>query len=374
MAQDEPPPRAPAVLGDQEAQALLAALGGVLLPEGLDQVLGDYHLIRQIMDRASLGIAVLDPELRYRYVNRTLVEINGVSAADHLGKCLADVVPDIDVAAAENALRSVLIDGEARMHTVEGTTASGPASEPRWWHNAYHRLEGPDGVVVGVVAIVLEITEDRRIRQALARASTRLALLDEAATRIGTTLDVDQTCKELTRLLVPRLADIAVVDVLETDGPPVGTRPGTALRMRRLALSTTGPMVKAGRQIGPPGFQFTAQPSGAAARCLAQQQPVLFNFPTDEEMRQGISDAGRAARYRRLGLHSAVFVPLTARGQVVGVVVLVRAGDSRASATSRWSWSPSWPGAPPPASATRSATHRSTRPRWRCSAPCWPSR
>ncbi|MDH6108964.1 PAS domain S-box-containing protein [Kitasatospora sp. MAP12-15] len=328
MAQDEPRTPAPTVLGDQEAQALLAALGTAELAAGLLPMLGDYHLVRQILDRASLGIAVLDPELRYRYVNRTLAEINGVAAADHLGKCLEDVVPGIDVAAAETALRSVLADGEPRVHTVEGTTASGPATEPRWWHNAYHRLEGPDGEVVGVVAMVLEITEDRRIRQALARASTRLALLDEAATRIGTTLDVDQTCKELTRLLVPRLADLAVVDVLETDGPPAGARPPAPLRMRRLALSTTGAMVKAGRQIGGPGFQFTAQPSAAAARCLAEQQPVLFNFPTDEELRQGISDAARAARYRRLGLHSAVFVPLTARGQVVGVVVLVRAGDS----------------------------------------------
>ncbi|MDH6133239.1 PAS domain S-box-containing protein [Kitasatospora sp. MAA4] len=328
MAQNEPRPPFSEVLADREAREVLAALGRADLPNGLLPALDDYHLVRQILDRASLGIAVLDPDLRYRYVNRTLADMNGVAAADHLGKCLEDVVPGIDVAAAETALNSVLADGEPRMHTVEGTTASGPATEPRWWHNAYHRLEDRDGEPVGVVAMVLEITEDRRIRQALDRARTRLVLLDEAATRIGTTLDVEQTCRELTRLLVPRLADIACVDVLETDRPGASSIPTSALRMRRVALSTTSALVKAGRQLGSPGVLFSPQTSAAVSRCLAEQLPVVFNFPSEQEMLSNVSQASQVARFRRLGLHSAVFVPLTARGQVVGVVVLVRAGDS----------------------------------------------
>ncbi len=311
MAQDEPRPPHPRLLGSPEARALLAALDGLGGPEGLSAVLADYRLVRQILDRTTLGIAVLGPDLRYQYVNVGLATLNGVPAADHLGKRIEDVVPGIDVPAAEAALRSVLADGEPRVHTVEGTTASGPAGEPRWWHNAYFRLDSPEGLPVAVVAMVLEITEDRRIRQALDRARTRLTLLDEAATRIGTTLDVEQTCQELTRLLVPRLADLAVVDVLET-----GHSPGSA-RMRRLAQSTARELLGARGFFGSAGELISPRASAAAARCLAEQRPVVLNLPGDHLPGE-----------HRPGLHSAAFVPLTARGQVVGVVILVRAGDS----------------------------------------------
>ncbi|GAA1255624.1 SpoIIE family protein phosphatase [Kitasatospora nipponensis] len=345
MAHHEPRSPTPlTVLGDGEAHARLATVTAALRapagltgptapsgltapgdPDPLSPLLTDYRLVRQILDRATVGVAVLDRELRYRYVNRTLAQINGVPAAGHTGRRIAEVVPGIDVAAAEQALHAVLADGEPRVHTVEGTTASGPATELRWWHNAYHRLEDPDGVPIGVVAMVLEITEDRRIRDALDRAGTRLALLDEAATRIGTTLDVEQASKELTRLLVPRLADAAAVDVIEA-GHHV--HPSTVLTMRRLALSTTPALVRAGRYVGAAGDLIHPQASSAAARCVAEQAPVVLNSPSDEEIRATAPNVVRVARYHRLGLHSAAFVPLTAGGQAIGVVILVRAGDS----------------------------------------------
>ncbi|MGF1427549.1 SpoIIE family protein phosphatase [Kitasatospora sp. LaBMicrA B282] len=315
------------ILDDTQARALLATLDAALAdqPE-LDALLADYQLVRQVLDRATVGVAVLDLELRFRYVNRALAEINGVPADRHTGRCLAEVVPEIDVPAAETALNAVLADGVARTHTVEGTTPSGPADETRWWHNAYHRLESTAGIPVGLVAIVLEITEDRRIRHALDRARTRLALLDEAATRIGTTLDVDQASKELTRLLVPRLADAAVVDVVVPDRHSGAA--GELLTMQRLALSTTAELVGTGASIGGAGALIRPQVGSAAERCVTGQAPVVLNFPSDEELRAAATNAARVAGYRRLGLHSAVYVPLTAGGQVIGVVIVARGGES----------------------------------------------
>ncbi|MEZ0066337.1 PAS domain S-box-containing protein [Streptacidiphilus sp. MAP12-20] len=297
-------------------------------PEPTDVVgpADDLRLLRQILDRAIVGVAVLDTELRYTYVNEALAQLNGVGTALHVGRRIAEVVPGIDVEAAEAELRAVLADGKPRHHTVEGTTSADPSGEPRWWHNAYNRLETPSGEVLGVVAMVLEITEDRRIQQALDRARTRLALLDEAATRIGTTLDVQLTCKELTRLLVPRLTDIAVVDVV--DGSERPERPGDGLRLRRLAMSTTPALVKAGREFGAPGSTHSPQPSSAAARCLAEERPVVSNLPADDQLAADAPDAERVSRYRRLGMHSALCVPLKVRDGVIGVVNLVRAGES----------------------------------------------
>ncbi|PYC75820.1 hypothetical protein C7C46_23375 [Streptomyces tateyamensis] len=317
------------VLSHTAAQKLADTLTPAPDPALLDLLLTDYRLLRQILDRATVGVAVLDTQLRYRYVNSTLAAMNGVSAEQHIGRQIAEVVPGIDVAAAEEALRAVLADGVPRLHTVEGTTASDPATESRWWHNAYHRLddprspEGPNAEPLGLVAVILEITEDRRIRQALDGARTRLALLDEAATRITTTLDAEQAAQELTRLLVPRLADAAAVDVLEPTPHDNG-----GLTMRRLSLSTTPELVGAGRYFGAAGALLHPQPGSALASCVTGQAPIVFSHPTDEEVRRLATTSHRLTWYRRLGLHSAVFVPLTAGGAPIGVVSLGRAGSS----------------------------------------------
>ena len=44
----------------------------------------------------------------------------------------------------------------------------------------------------------------------------RLALADEASTRIGTTLDITRTAEEFLDVAVPRLADVGAVDLLPT--------------------------------------------------------------------------------------------------------------------------------------------------------------
>ncbi|WP_329561650.1 SpoIIE family protein phosphatase [Kitasatospora sp. NBC_01266] len=318
-------------LDDAQARELLAALDAALGERpALDALLADYHLVRQILDRATVGIAVFDLELRYRYVNRTLAEINGVPATGHTGRTIAEVVPGIEVDAAESALREVLADGKPRALTIEGTTASGPATEPRWWHNAYHRLDSAAGVPLGAVGMVLEITEDRRIRHALDRARTRLALLDEAATRIGTTLDVAQASKELTRLLVPRLADVALVDIVEPDRHAGEPATGDGLAMRRLALSTTPALVGTSDLVGGTGALIHPQAGSAVARCVAEAAPIVLNFPSDAQLRTTAPNAARVSRYRQLGLHSGAFVPLTAGGTVIGALTLARGGQSPA--------------------------------------------
>jgi hypothetical protein len=60
----------------------------------------------------------------------------------------------------------------------------------------YHRLELP-GWGVCLAGIGVEISDLRRYLDDLETAHLRLALLDAAATRVGTTLDIETTCLEL---------------------------------------------------------------------------------------------------------------------------------------------------------------------------------
>ena len=69
-------------------------------------------------------------------------------------------------------------------------------------------LKDENGSVLGVCITSEDVSERHR-------AQMRLALLVEAGTRIGTTLDVMTTAEELAVVSVPALADVVAVDVLD---------------------------------------------------------------------------------------------------------------------------------------------------------------
>jgi PAS domain S-box-containing protein len=60
---------------------------------------------------APLGLAMVDKDMNYVRANEALAEINGVPAADHIGRLVFDVVPD-PRGQAEALFRQVLRTGE----------------------------------------------------------------------------------------------------------------------------------------------------------------------------------------------------------------------------------------------------------------------
>ncbi len=284
------------------------------------------RFLHQVLDGTTAGVAVLDRDLRYAYVNPTLARMNGAPAEAHLGRTIAEMLPGLD--AREDVLRQVLSDGVPREVTSSGHTLATSDRERRYWHGAYHRLE-QDGRVVGIVGIVLEVTDSREQQRTLERTQTRLALLDRAATMIGTTLDMDATCGELAAFLVPELSDAATVEVFphehthDTRRPPPGV-----LRLRRAAMETVPELKESVRRLGRPGEYVDYQPGSAIPRCLASGQPIMENLFTDVSVSQSAPTPERVAAYRAAGIHSALVVPLSARGEPVGTVSMIRAGDS----------------------------------------------
>jgi PAS domain S-box-containing protein len=285
-------------------------------------------ILRQMLDGTTAGVGVLDRELRYAYVNPTLARMNGVPPEEHLGRTIGEVLPGLD--AREDVLRQVLVDGVPREVTSSGHTRAGSDRERRYWHGAYHRIED-DGQVLGIIGIVLEVTDAREQQRDLEQAQARLAMLDRAATVIGTTLDMDTTCEELASFLVPALADIATVEVIPVDGttelrpPPPGV-----LRLRRAAMAALPRLRERSRMFEAPGQYVDYQPGSAIPRCLESGQPIVENLPSDEALSRSAPDPQRVARYREAGIHSAMVIPLSARGAPVGTLTMVRAGGSPA--------------------------------------------
>jgi PAS domain S-box-containing protein len=141
-------------------------------------------LLEELFDRAPVGVAVLDRELRYLYVNEALAKLNGVPVEEHLGQAIEDVLPDL-AAQARDAFEAVLRSEQPlRDWELTGETAASRGEERHWLENVYPLRAA--GEVVGLGAVVVDITDRRRAERKLEgqreRAQRLLAQLERGLT------------------------------------------------------------------------------------------------------------------------------------------------------------------------------------------------
>ncbi|MGV9993725.1 SpoIIE family protein phosphatase [Streptomyces sp. NPDC003374] len=143
----------------------------------------------------------------------------------------------------------------------------------------------------------------------------RLELLTESTTLLFSTLDIHRALRRLAGLLVPRLADWAVIDLLgdrdEVRRFAVAHAEGGTVLFRE---DLQGPM--------PPVPEGSPMPLARALRGVASSR-------AGPETYQGPPDSGIAAEQRRLfeatGVHAAIVVPLRSPRDVLGALTLGRA-------------------------------------------------
>ncbi|MEU7028460.1 SpoIIE family protein phosphatase [Streptomyces sp. NPDC046275] len=305
----------------------------------------DLALSSRLVAHSPIGLAVLDLDLRFVLVNPALERITGLPAAGHLGRSFGQAVPSPDAPAVEQALREVLrsgvpvlsrqVRGPVRDRERPEDAAAGPdrpeadGTEPVWSVSLY-RLETTGRRVVGVAAAVVDVTEQHRAERAAALARNRLAVIAAASERVGTTLDLDLTARELAELVVPELADVAAVDVLEDvlTGPRPGAAQGSGPAVfRALAVETAYPTV-AREAADPVGTAARYGAERLVTRCARTGRPVLVAHVTDADLPHIARDATAAGLLREAGVHSYLAVPLRARGVVLGVLDLKRARNA----------------------------------------------
>jgi len=134
--------------------------------------------IALVYDTAPIGMAVLDTELRFQRVNRSLATINGVSPEEHVGRTVADVVPLLADMAQQIAAH-ILATGEPVTDIdIAGETPADPGVT-HYWREHWYPCKDDDGTVVGFNVTAEDITERERERALLARVGQNLARAHE---------------------------------------------------------------------------------------------------------------------------------------------------------------------------------------------------
>lgn len=121
--------------------------------------------LRAIYDGAPVGLGFLDLNLRYVNLNRRLAEMNGFPISEHLGRSIAELMPN---------LYSTI--GTYLRHALEGQAISGvevpcpPSYEggPPWTSLvSYHPARDEADEVIGVSIAVVDISERKVAEEAL---------------------------------------------------------------------------------------------------------------------------------------------------------------------------------------------------------------
>ncbi|MEU6546323.1 SpoIIE family protein phosphatase [Streptomyces sp. NPDC046859] len=143
----------------------------------------------------------------------------------------------------------------------------------------------------------------------------RLALLAEATAQLTSTLDTEETLRRLSRLVVPRLADWVIVDLIterdEVWREVVAHAEGATIKRHE---DLEGPM--------PPVLEESQWPLSRALRGVA-------STVTGPERYHRAPDSGIAVEQRHLfdrtGMHSAAIAPIRSTREVLGALTLGRA-------------------------------------------------
>ncbi|MGW5351937.1 SpoIIE family protein phosphatase [Streptomyces sp. NPDC004031] len=282
----------------------------------------DLAALDSLFDSSPLGVAIFDKELRYVRVNDALAGMNGVPAAAHIGRTVAEVMPDAPTAESLTALqRDVLVTGRPVIDLVSpAPVGTGHRSV------SYHRLVDRAGRVLGISATVIDVTERVEAAAKAERARRRLTLLNDVGSRIAGQLDVRRNAEELASALVPDFCDYSGV-VLHSQLAEGGELPSATYTdntpMRQTGVGAVNWNSDVVRMIRP-GQAMSFDRKSPFGQVLATGRPKLLSS-SDELASMTFPDDPKVRATFAVGIRSLLVLPLRAHGAVLGLLIVSRA-------------------------------------------------
>ena len=136
------------------------ALGLATDSPTLRQVERDVALSTRLISQSPIGLAILDTDLRYLAVNPALERIHGIPAKDHLGRHYREIMTSAKFEVPEAAMRQVLSDRDPHGRPVHHRRPHPRRSDRKHaWSISLYRLEDPQGRVLGVADLVVDVTD-----------------------------------------------------------------------------------------------------------------------------------------------------------------------------------------------------------------------
>lgn len=274
-----------------------------------------------VLQATPVGLALVDPGLRYLNINPALAAINGRSVEETLGRTIREVLGD--------AAEPYATWTEQVLRTGEPVSAQMPVEPPSdrvrpgHYMGTIYPVRGADGQVFAAGIVVVDVTQQRRELQERERL---LALLEEERSRLTLLADLSRGLAEarsclsdvlesVCRHLATHVADGAELRLLSSDG--------RTLSLEQVAARDPA-LERAGRALL---HQALPAHAGLTGSVLASGQMLLLRDPTPDQWERALAPVvPEAAKRMLLGLKPTgmLALPLATAERRVGVLVLMR--------------------------------------------------
>jgi PAS domain S-box-containing protein len=279
---------------------------------------GSERILDAIVGSMSDPVTIRSRDDRLLYANRAALVHLGMESVTELRRTPPrEIMAGYDVFAADGS--------EVSMSDIPSVRLlKGEPAEPLLIRAVDHRTgverwsllkAAPVLDEAGEVEATIMFTEDVTEQK---RAELRAEFLSRASEVLGSSLDYEQTLRNVAQLAVPDVADWCAVDLLDADGDRVSVAIAHA-DPSRLELAEEL------RTYEPEQLD----PEQGLGRVLRTGEPVIYADIADEMLVEGAVDERHLELLRAVGFRSAALVPLRIGERTLGALTLVNAESRR---------------------------------------------
>ena len=250
------------------------------------------EILLDVLERAEIGLAVMSPDYRFLYINDPLAAMNGLPVADHHGRRIEEVLPELGPSVRELYDR-VLGSGDPIVrHNLVGVAGHGPAT----WDASYVPVQIAGGTGIGV--LIVDTTErEKAVAETHRRLSQQAALAELGRLGLGSP-DPETVFNAATQTVVRELgADLSGVMRLDPASGHLVLAAGTGF--------PSGATLRVEGDVG----------STSGAGYTLQQNALIVTEDTETEDRYQVSPA-----LLEMGVRSSMSIPIPGRSGPFGVL------------------------------------------------------
>ncbi|MGC4944604.1 SpoIIE family protein phosphatase [Streptomyces sp. DT224] len=321
------------VMPSETATGRRAAVCIVVDVRALRRIETDLAASQAIFGQSPFGFVLFGTDLTVVRANERFATVFGGRADDHRGRTVGDYLTGTEADRLTATLERVLETGNSVTDLQLVGTPPGDTERRHWSMNLY-RVHSGSGRPIGIAGLATDVTRRHTAAREAASARRNLALLNEAGARIGNSLDLETTARELLDVAVPVFCDLASVDLYQALLTGDETVPGSwsplsqeavggSAELRRVAfasaVSDALPHARSSSDSGPPG-------GGTAPPALGSVHRYPFGSPCAVALRTGRVE--EVPGDDRGFVQSTLAVPMVAHDTVVGLVRFSRTKGS----------------------------------------------
>ncbi|WP_188966281.1 PAS domain-containing protein [Neoroseomonas lacus] len=143
--------------------------------------------LRAVYDTVPVGLALVDPELRFVNVNARFATISGLPTEAHVGRHPHEVMPDSLARPLEDAQQRVFATGRPELDVTCSGPVPGATQQLRHWLASCHPVKDSAGNITGVSSVLQDVTDRVHAEQ------SREMLVTELNHRVKNTLATVQS-------------------------------------------------------------------------------------------------------------------------------------------------------------------------------------